>query len=227
VDQNGISGRAQMVTDPETGQARLGRFGYKGARAKVSHQVAAALNTDMGVTTTIFPVLDGETTGGTPEISDSDLDLMTRYVALLGVQARRNLNDAQALQGEALFTSASCVDCHTPQFTTSPYHPMTEVHNQTIHPYTDLLLHDMGPGLADNMGEGIATGSEWRTAPLWNIGHTPGVSQAGEAYLHDGRARTLEEAILWHGGEAEASKEAFRNMSAADRAAVIKFLESL
>jgi len=104
---------------------------------------------------------------------------------------------------------------------------MTELRNQTIHPYTDMLLHDMGSGLADNMGEGVAAGSEWRTAPLWNIGHTPGVSQAGEAYLHDGRARTLEEAILWHGGEAEAAKEAFRNMSAADRAALIKFLKSL
>ena len=95
------------------------------------------------------------------------------------------------------------------------------------HDLTDLLLHDMGPGLADNMGEGVAAGSEWRTAPLWNIGHTAGVNQSGEAYLHDGRARTLEEAILWHGGEGEASKEAFRNMSAADRAALIKFLESL
>ena len=103
---------------------------------------------------------------------------------------------------------------------------MTELRNQTIHPYTDLLLHDMGTGLADNMGEGNVTASEWRTSPLWNIGLTAGVSQ-GEAYLHDGRARNLEEAILWHGGEAEESKEAFRNMSAADRAALIKFLKSL
>ena len=226
-DMDGISGRVRWVTDPETGQTRVGRFGYKGSRALVSHQVAGALNTDMGVTTPVFPILDGETTGGTPELTAADIDLMTRYVALLGVQARRDLGDAQALKGEALFTSASCVDCHTPQFTTSPYHPMTEVRSQTIHPYSDLLLHDMGPGLADNMGEGAAAGSEWRTAPLWNIGHTPGVSEAGEAYLHDGRARTLEEAILWHDGEAEASKEAFRNMSAADRAALIKFLKSL
>jgi CxxC motif-containing protein (DUF1111 family) len=103
---------------------------------------------------------------------------------------------------------------------------MTELRNQIIHPYTDLLLHDMGSGLADNMGEGTAAGSEWRTSPLWSIGLTAGVS-GGEAYLHDGRARSLEEAILWHGGEAEASKEIFRNMSATDRAAVIKFLKSL
>ncbi|MGH7991795.1 MAG: di-heme oxidoredictase family protein, partial [Limisphaerales bacterium] len=109
---------------------------------------------------------------------------------------------------------------------TSPYAPIAELRSQTIHPYTDLLLHDMGPGLADNMGEGNASGYEWRTAPLWSIGLTAGVS-GGEAYLHDGRARTLEEAILWHGGEAEASEEVFRNMSASDRAALIAFLKSL
>ena len=103
---------------------------------------------------------------------------------------------------------------------------MAELRNQTIHPYTDLLLHDMGPGLADNLGEGNATGSQWRTSPLWGIGLTAGVS-GGEAYLHDGRARSLAEAILWHGGEAAASKETFRTMSASDRAALIAFLESL
>ena len=223
---DGISGRIQTVIDPVTAQLRLGRFGYKGVKARVSHQVAGALNTDMGVTTSVFPILDGETNSVASEISDADLDKMTRYVALLGVGARRDLSDAQALQGEQLFATASCIKCHTPTLTTSPYHPNTELRSQTIRPYTDLLLHDMGPGLADNMGEGVATGSEWRTPPLWNIGLTAGVS-GGEAYLHDGRARTLEEAILWHGGEAEASKEAFRTMSAADRAALIKFLKSL
>jgi len=225
-DEDDISGRVRTVIDPETAQQRLGRFTYKGGQARISHQIAGALNTDMGVTTTVFPNLDGETTGGAPEVADADLDKMTRYVALLGVAARRDLTNAQAIQGEQLFTTASCVKCHTPTLTTSPYHPMTELRSQTIHPYTDLLLHDMGPGLADNMGEGAATGSEWRTPPLWSIGLTAGVS-GGEAYLHDGRARNLEEAILWHGGEAEAAKEAFRNMSAAERAALIKFLKSL
>jgi CxxC motif-containing protein (DUF1111 family) len=103
---------------------------------------------------------------------------------------------------------------------------MTELRNQTIHPYTNLLLHDMGVELADNMGEGGASGSEWRTPPLWNIGLTEGVS-GGESYLHDGRARTLEEAILWHGGEAESSKESFRNLSASERDNLVKFLKSL
>ena len=104
---------------------------------------------------------------------------------------------------------------------------MAELRDQTISPYTDMLLHDMGPGLADNMGEGVAAGSEWRTAPLWSIGHTAGVNEVGEAYLHDGRAETLEQAILWHGGEANASRNAFCDMSAADRAALIAFLKSL
>jgi CxxC motif-containing protein (DUF1111 family) len=224
---DGISGRMQIVTDPETGQPRLGRFNYKAGKARLSHQVAGALNNDMGVTTAIFPTLDGDTNAATtPEISASDLDKMTRYVALLGVAARRNLTDTQALQGEQLFASANCVKCHVPTLTTSPYHPFTELRNQTIHPYTDLLLHDMGAGLADNMGEANAAGSEWRTPPLWSIGLTAGVS-GGEAYLHDGRARTIEEAILWHSGEAEASKEIFRTMSATNRAAVVKFLKSL
>ena len=223
---DGISGRVQTVLDPQTSQQRLGRFGYKGSKARVSHQIAAAYNTDMGVTSPIFPVLDDGTSNAIPEVSFDDIDKLNRYVTLLGVAARRNLSDTQALQGEQLFASANCVKCHTPTLTTSVYHPMTELRNQTIHPYTDLLLHDMGPGLADNMGEASASGSEWRTAPLWSIGLTAGVS-GGEAYLHDGRARSLEEAILWHGGEAEASKEIFRNMSATQRAAVIKFLNSL
>lgn len=226
-DMDGISGRTQIVTDPETGQPRLGRFGYKGASPKISHQVAIALNTDLGVTTSIFPILDGQTSAVAVEVSDSEIDLMTRYVALLGVQARRDLNDAQAQLGESLFVSVGCADCHTRQFTTSPHHPMAELRSQTIQPFSDLLLHDMGPELADNMGEGIATGSEWRTAPLWNIGHAAGVNETGEAYLHDGRARTLAEAILWHGGEGQASKEAFRALSASERAAIIKFLKSL
>ncbi|MDB6065099.1 MAG: thiol oxidoreductase [Pedosphaera sp.] len=225
-DHDGISGRVQTVIDPQTGQQRLGRFNYKAGKARLSHQVAGALNNDMGVTTSIFPILDGDTTGGTPELADGDLDNLTRYIALLGVSARRDLINAQALQGEQLFASASCVKCHTPTLTTSAYHPMAELRNQTIHPYTDLLLHDMGAGLADNMGEGIATGSEWRTPPLWSIGLTAGLN-GGEAYLHDGRARSLEEAILWHDGEGAAAKEAFRTMSASDRAALIAFLKSL
>lgn len=225
-NSDGISGRFQKVTDPETGETRLGRFTGKGGQSRLKHQIAGALNTDMGVTTSVYPIPDGGTVPETPELGDADLDKLTRYVALLGVSARRDLDSVQALQGEQLFNSANCAGCHAPQLQTGPYHPMTELRNQTIRPFTDLLLHDMGPGLADNMGESGASGSEWRTPPLWNIGLTSGVS-GGEAYLHDGRARTLVEAILWHGGEAEASKESFRTMSAAERAALIAFLKSL
>jgi CxxC motif-containing protein (DUF1111 family) len=180
----------------------------------------------MDVTSDVFPILDGETTPRPAEISAAELDRMSRYTALLGVGARRNLQDPQVIRGQQLFTTASCVACHTPTLATSPYHPLAELRNQTIRPYTDLLLHDMGPGLADNMDEEGATGSEWRTPPLWNIGLTAGVS-GGEGYLHDGRARTLEEAILWHGGEAEQAKENFRTMPASDRSALIKFIQSL
>lgn len=226
-DGDGLSGRMAVVPDLEDPTvSRLGRFGYKAAQATVSYQIAAALNRDMGVRSRIFPMLDGESAPGNIEIEDAELDQMNRYVSLLGVSARRNLTDEVALRGETLFEQMNCVSCHTPELKTSPHHPMAELRNQTIRPYTDLLLHDMGSGLADNMGEKGASGAEWRTAPLWNIGLTEGVS-GGEAYLHDGRARTLEEAILWHGGEGAAAKEAFRNLPATDREAVIQFLRSL
>lgn len=225
-DGDGISGRAQIVRDPETGQNRLGRFGYKAAQARLSHQIAGALNSDIGVTTSIFPRHDGESSAVEPELTSADLDDMTRYIATLGVSPRRNLTDAETMRGEQLFATAQCTACHTPKFTTSPHHPFAELRSQSIQPYTDLLLHDMGPGLADNMGEHAASGAEWRTPPLWGIGLTAGVS-GGEAYLHDGRARSLTEAILWHGGEAEAARESFRTMPTPDRTALITFLQSL
>lgn len=227
---DGISGRMQTVTDPQTGQLRLGRFGWKAGQATLKQQLANALNNDIGVTTSIFPNPDRGSNqpnpGASTELNNADLDDLYRYNALLGVSARRDLGAAQALLGETLFTTANCVKCHTATLTTSAYHPFTELRGQTIHPYTDLLLHDLGTGLADNLSEGGASGAEWRTAPLWSIGLTAGVS-GGEAYLHDGRARNLSEAILWHGGEAQNSKEAFRTMSASDRAALLKFLQSL
>jgi CxxC motif-containing protein (DUF1111 family) len=143
------------------------------------------------------------------------------------VPPRRNFNDEQVLKGEELFTSAGCVSCHQPTIKTGSFHPLAELRNQVIHPYTDMLVHDMGPGLADNMGEGGATGSEWRTEPLWGLGLIEPAMGADVAYLHDGRARTLNEAVLWHGGWAFKAKEKFRNMPADDRAALIAFLKSL
>jgi CxxC motif-containing protein (DUF1111 family) len=230
-DGDGVRGRVQKVLDPQTGATRLGRFGWKAGTASLRHQLASALNVDMGVLTWLMAKPDcgsAQTDCGPngAELADAELDKMVRYVAVLGVAARRNLNDPQVTQGEALFRSAKCVACHTPQLTTGGRHPLSELRNQLIRPYTNLLLHDMGPGLADNLSEADASGSEWRTPPLWSLGLTQGVS-GGRAFLHDGRARTLEEAILWHGGEGEAAKEAFRRMPRSERDALVKFLESI
>lgn len=230
-DGDGISGRLRIVTDAASGVSRIGRFGWKASQPSVRQQVAAALNTDMGVMSSLRPLPDCgaaqancDSTG--PEISDAYLEQLSAYIALLGVSSRRDLDDFQALSGEALFASAGCNDCHVDTYQTSPYHPMAELRNQTIHPYTDLLLHDMGPGLASTLDEGGVAGSEWRTPPLWNIGLTAGVS-GGEAYLHDGRARNLHEAILWHGGEGDASRLAYEAMSAVEQAALLAFLGTL
>ncbi len=242
-DGDGISGRASRVMDPETGELRLGRFGYKAGTSSLRHQVVSALNTDMGVMTSVLPdpdcgALQADCDGGA-ELSDSHLDDLVRYVALLGVRARRDLDDAEALEGEAIFDDIGCASCHVPTVTTTPHHPLAELRGQTIHPYTDLLLHDLGPELADDLGEGDASGAEWRTAPLWGIGLGPCVtggvvgpfqSQVCEphaSYLHDGRARTLTEAIRWHGGEGAGSREAFLDLSEGDQAAVLRFLGTL
>ena len=244
-DGDGISGRPQVVADPVTGEPRLGRFGWKAGTSSVLHQTASALNTDMGVMTSMFPEPDcgsdqtdcGNEDGA--ELSDAHLDDLVRYVSLLGVRARRDLDDATALDGEVLFDEIGCASCHQPEVTTSAYHPLAELRSQTIHPYTDLLLHDMGPELADNLGEGVASGAEWRTAPLWSLGlgacvtgGVEGPTQSetctpSESYLHDGRARTLEEAIEWHGGEGAASRDAFQALSSEDQAAVVHFLKTL
>ncbi len=226
---DGISGRVAVVADlADPTVQRMGRFTPKGSQATVKQQIATAFNRDMGITSVLQPTLDGQT--GSPsasELTDKDLEQLTTYVSLLGVSARRELSNAEALRGEALFAEAHCTACHIPALTTGPHHPMAELRNQTIHPYTDLLLHDLGPGLAATMGEKTGTAAEWRTTPLWNIGLTAQVGGGKEAYLHDGRAQTLEEAILWHGGEAEAAREKFRTMPAADRSALIAFLRSL
>jgi CxxC motif-containing protein (DUF1111 family) len=159
------------------------------------------------------------------EVTDEELELVTFYSSTLAVPAQRNPNDPQVMLGQVLFDSANCSSCHIPTLQTG-VHSISALSNQTIHPYTDLLLHDMGAGLADGQLDFQASGSEWRTAPLWGIGLLEEVN--GYAfYLHDGRARTLEEAIMWHGGEATASQNAFASMSAENKAALIAFLKSL
>jgi CxxC motif-containing protein (DUF1111 family) len=241
----GISGRASRVTDPVTGQLRLGRFGWKAGQASVKHQVAAAFNTDMGVNTSVFPNPDcgsSQTSCGASgsELSDTHLNNLVKYISLLGVPPQRNYNSTAVANGKTTFSNIGCAGCHTPTFTTSQYHPLAELRSQTIHPYSDMLLHDMGTGLADNLGEGQASGSEWRTTPLWGIGHsacvTGGVPDGPQgtqvctpvhSYLHDGRARTIEEAILWHGGEGEAAKNAYNALTSTQKADLLSFLNSL
>ena len=228
-DSDGISGRLRVVNSrTEAGKVLSGRFGYKASQPSVLYQIAVALNRDMGISSALFPTLDGEAASN-PEVdhmTPESLELMRRYVSLLGVPARRDLTSESALQGEALFSQLGCDSCHRSELTTGSTHPYAELRGQVISPYTDLLLHDLGPGLADSLNEVGANGNEWRTAPLWGIGLTAGVS-GQEVYLHDGRARTLEEAILWHGGEAQSSTDAFKLLTKAEREAVVDFLKSL
>jgi len=218
-DGDGISGRINWVTDPVSGQPAPGRFGWKATEPTVEAQTAIALREDIGVANPVYP-------GDGAEISETDFDALAHYTKLLGVPLRRDYDDPEVIAGEQLFHSMQCVSCHIPEVTTGNGGDLTELHAQRIRPYTDLLVHDMGDGLADELQEGDASGREWRTAPLWGIGRTGEVS-GHSRYLHDGRARNLTEAILWHGGEAEASKEAFRQLSEEDRARVIAFLRSL
>lgn len=219
-DGDGISGRPNRVWDVQQQIEVLGRFGWKANTPDLLQQSASAYVNDMGVTNPLFPETDG--------VADIDLGILeaaAEYVQTLAVPARTLLNDAQVQRGEQLFTAANCAGCHRMDLQTGN-HTIPALVNQTIHPYTDLLLHDMGTGLADGRPDFQASGNEWRTPPLWGIGLAQTVLPYS-GYLHDGRARTLEEAILWHGGEAEASREAFRTMEASDRAALIRFLRSL
>ncbi len=232
IDRDGISGKPNYVWDVAAQHYTLGRFGWKANQPTLRQQVAAAYHDDMGITTLLFTV---ENSAGqsqltehsvTPEVSDEILEVVTFYVQTLAVPARRDIDDPQVKQGEQLFAEAQCASCHIPTLRTGVLAGVPSVSNQTTHPYTDLLLHDMGPDLADNRPDFHASGREWRTPPLWGIGLVRRVN-GHTNFLHDGRARDLMEAILWHGGEAEASRQAVEQMSKAERDALIAFLESL
>lgn len=232
VDGDGISGKPNYVWDVVKKRYALGRFGWKANQSTLIQQVAAAYHDDMGVTTSLFSTENsaGQTQltehSATPEVSDEILDVVTFYVQTLAVPARRNVNDPQVKQGELLFAKAQCASCHVPTLRTGVLAGVPSVSNQTIQPFTDMLLHDMGPELADNRSDFRANGREWRTPPLWGIGLVRRVN-GHTNFLHDGRARDLMEAILWHGGEAEASRQAVEQMSKVERDALIAFLESL
>lgn len=222
----------------------MGRFGWKAGKANIVEQSAAAFSGDIGISSPVFPAPAGDCTAAqvacqsvlhgdgdvrTFEVDNVGLDLTVFYTANLAVPSRGDVDDPEVLRGKAMFYQSGCVSCHTPKHVTARLddEKFTSQSFQLIWPYSDLLLHDMGPELSDNRPEGRATAQEWRTPPLWGIGLTGVVSNNQASYLHDGRARTLLEAILWHGGEGATARDAVVNMQTADREYLIKFLESL
>ncbi len=232
---DGISGRLNYVWDELSQTHQVGRFGWKANQPNVRQQVAGAFLGDVGITSSLFSEENCPATqtdcldapnGGNPELQEDVFDLVTFYSQTLAVPARRNWEDSQVLDGKVLFKNIGCTQCHTPQHITATEYSIPQLAGQTIRPYTDLLLHDMGPALADNRPDFEANGSEWRTPPLWGIGLIETVNGHNHL-LHDGRARGFAEAILWHGGEAEVAKEKFRHLNKAEREALLKFLSSL
>jgi CxxC motif-containing protein (DUF1111 family) len=225
---DGISGRPNWLDTP-VGSRQLGRFGWRAEQPTIRRQTASALIEDMGITTTLFPKENcprpqalcsaAESLGG-PDASDEMLDELATYVRMLAPPPSTERHAA----GASLFSKAGCSACHTPYLETGES-PVGALSKAGIAPYTDLLLHDMGDGLADRRSDGTPAVREWRTAPLWGL-TADEAADGALALLHDGRARTIAEAILWHGGEAEAAKEAFRTMSQPDRAALIAFTRS-
>ena len=241
-DGDGISGKPAWVRDHRTGKLSLGRFGWKAQNATVRDQAAMAFSHDLGISTPDAPNAYGDCTAkqkdclamptgvqkrlGDTEAPSPVLDLVTFYTENLSVPARRNVDAPAVLRGKQMFYDSGCATCHTPKFVTMR-NGNDSLHSfQLIWPYSDFLLHDMGEGLADGQQVGDATGEEWRTPPLWGIGLT-GAVNGNEFYLHDGRARSLTEAILWHGGEAQTARDAFAALQKSDRQALLTFLESL
>ena len=237
--KNGINGRPNQVWDDELQKTVMGRFGWKAGQPNLNQQNVHAFSGDMGLTTSLRPFDDctdaqtackqapnGNGPDGEPEVSDNILRLVLFYSRNLAVPARRGVNEAEVIAGKNLFFQAGCDSCHTPKYTTAANAAEPELANQVIRPYSDLLLHDMGDGLADNRTEFQASGRDWRTPPLWGIGLTQAVSGHTQ-FLHDGRARNLLEAVLWHGGEATAAQQQVLSFNAEQRAALLAFLNSL
>jgi CxxC motif-containing protein (DUF1111 family) len=241
-DGDGISGRPNVVWDAFAKQPALGRFGWKAQTPSIRQQTADAFAGDIGISTPEVPRDHGDCTEAEPaclamptgvqerlgkqEAPPPVMDLVTFYSQNLAVPARRDMAKPDVLAGKKAFYEAGCGSCHTPKFVTRRDAPNKAQSFQLIWPYSDFLLHDMGQGLADGQAVGVADGQEWRTPPLWGIGLTKRVN-GHTFFLHDGRARNLTEAILWHGGEAQKSRDAFAAMSAQERDGLIKFLESL
>jgi CxxC motif-containing protein (DUF1111 family) len=236
-----VKGQVNRVWDVFAGESRIGRFGWKANVATLAHQTAGAFVGDMGITSSRFPqeactpaqadCLAAPRGGkGGPEIDDTTFGHVVFYAASLAPAARRDVRDAQVLAGQRLFGQAQCGACHRPSYVTGappfPEYASDKLASQRIWPYTDLLLHDMGPGLADGRPDFLASGRQWKTPPLWGIGLIRDVN-GHQRLLHDGRARGVLEAVLWHGGEAQAAQQRVLKMTRAERAALVRFVESL
>ena len=241
-NKDGISCKPNWVWSKEHSKVMLGRFGWKAGVPTINQQTAEAASGDIGLSTSLLRTPSGDCTekqemclkapnGNSPKYQDAELGddlfkLISFYSHNLAVPPRRDPGNPEVLKGKGLFYSIGCASCHKPKFVTGELPGQPHLSHQLIWPYTDLLLHDMGEGLADNRPEGEASGSEWRTAPLWGIGLTETVN-GHTLFLHDGRARNITEAILWHGGEAQASRDKFANLSKKDRKRLIAFVNSL
>lgn len=230
-----IHGHVNRVWNVAEGRVTVGRFGWKANQPSLAQQVAGAGNGDMGLTSPLFPTKNcapaqtaclAAPRGPQPELSAARLSAIVTYLMGLGVPARRDAGTPAVQHGEALFAALGCVQCHTATWVTGPLPAFPAASGQTIHPYTDFLLHDMGPGLADGRPDYLAGPAEWRTPPLWGVGLAQRVNPAA-SFLHDGRARSLTEAILWHGGEAENAQAAFTRLPKVDRDDLLAFLNSL
>ena len=231
-DGDGISGKANYVFDAVTGTTKIGRFGWKANTATILEQCAGAYNGDMGITSYLKPIETGfgqsngeDGFGDDPELADHILQRVALYCKTLAVPAPRNITVSNVRRGAKIFEQLECAKCHIPKMQTGPS-AIAALANQTIFPYSDLLLHDMGDGLADNRSDFLANGNEWKTRPLWGIGLTNVVNNHTD-FLHDGRAKNITEAILWHGGEALNSKNKFKQLSAKDRNDLLNFIYSL
>jgi CxxC motif-containing protein (DUF1111 family) len=231
---DGIIGKANYVYDYTDNIQKLGRFGWKCNQPTIRQQVTTALSQDMGITSALFPNencppgvdCDAIPNGGSPEISEQLLNRMILYSQTLSVPARRDYKDQSVLRGKKIFNEINCTGCHRARMQTGSDYVIEGLRNQTIRPYSDMLLHNMGDGLADGANDYLATGTEWRTQPLWGIGLIFTVN-GHTNLLHDGRARNVTEAILWHGGEALNAKNAFKQLNTADRNDLLNFINSL
>lgn len=231
---DGVRGRVNQVWSISQSRLTVGRFGHKANMADLREQIAGAFMGDLGITSPLHPqenctsvqtACQRAPSGGTPELDDGQLEAVTFYLAHLEPPAPRPQPEADVRRGQTLFARAGCAVCHLPSLRIATHATYPRLAGRELAAYTDLLLHDMGPGLADGRPDFAASGREWRTAPLWGIGLTRIISE-GEGYLHDGRARTLEEAVLWHDGEARRARLRFEGFSAAERAALLRFVAS-